>query len=340
MKTQAPQSAAGHAGNGRTSPPTARLIVYGNPAKPGLPPVLGALVQWARARHAALSLAADLAALLPEAEHPGPCFSVYGEAEARAQLEEAEQAAGAAPAPPALLVSLGGDGTLMRAVHQFWPFTAPVLSVNLGSLGFNASVEPAQITQALDDWAEGRAQTSPRMVIRVRWRREGQTLAETIAVNDVVLVKQYEARMIHFSLLQGQNLLSSFAADGLILATPTGSTAYNLSAGGPIVFPTLRALIATAICPHTLAARPMILPASPEVTMEFALRRPRDQAMLWIDGQEHWPMDQGDRVTVEALGEPVRLISSGSGQYFATLRQKLCWSGEFAPQAGPEDPPA
>jgi NAD+ kinase len=166
------------------------------------------------------------------------------------------------------------------------------------------------------------------MTIRVKWLREGQTLAESVAVNDVVLVKQYEARMIRFILKQGPSELASFAADGLIVATPTGSTAYNLSAGGPIVYPELRTLVVTAVCPHTLSSRPMILPPDPPVVMQFVLRRRRDQAMLWIDGQEHWPIAEGDQVSVQADPWPLRLISNGAEHYFTILRDNLSWSGE------------
>jgi NAD+ kinase len=173
------------------------------------------------------------------------------------------------------------------------------------------------------------------MTVRVRWMRGGQVMAETMAMNDVVLLKEYESRMIHFTMRQGETLLSSFAADGLILSTPTGATAYNLSAGGPIVYPTMQLLIATAICPHTLTARPMILPPTPAVNMEFKMRHASDRGQLWIDGQVRWPIAEGDVIAVEADPQPLRLIVSDSSQYFATLRRKLCWSGE--PPARPEN---
>lgn len=310
----------------------ARIVVYGNPDKARLPEVLRALAGWAGPRGIALSLARDIAQAFDPTQYPpnGGC-QVYDEDDPKEVTN---------PGQRGLLVSIGGDGTLIRAVRRFWPFQAPVLSVNLGSLGFNASVEPERVEQALDAWEQGQAQISERMAIRVCWLRGGNLLAESVAVNDVVLVKQYEARMIHFALRQGESLLSSFAADGLIVATPTGSTAYNLSAGGPIVYPTLRALVATAICPHTLAARPMILPPAPPVVMEFILRRSRDQAMLWIDGQERWPMEQGDRISVEAAPSPLRLISNGADYYFSTLRRKLCWSGELLPRDAEAEPAA
>ena len=304
---------------------TARIVVYGNPDKKRLPAILCDLAMWVEGNGLRLSVAREISpALEPPSSCPVKNFQVYQDEDPRDRIFDDHR--------QGLLVSLGGDGTLIRAVRRFWPLEVPVLSVNLGSLGFNASVEPERVIQALEAWRQGASEISERMAIQVSWVREGQVLAESMAVNDVVLVKHYEARMIHFILSQGEHQLTAFAADGLIVATPTGSTAYNLSAGGPIVYPSLQALIATAICPHTLAARPMILPPSPPVVMEFTLRHSRDQAMLWLDGQERWPIIQGDRVVIEAAKVPLRLISHGAGQYFATLRRKLCWSGEFHPK--------
>lgn len=319
-----------HSPTGAATRRAVRIVAYGNPDKPGLGPVLQALARWAAGHGAALAVAREIT---PGLEGTGAPYQVY-ENNGSSESPFDPQAAN-------LLVSLGGDGTLIRAVRRFWPLEAPVLSVNLGSLGFNASVEPDRVTDALDAWESGAAQLSERMTVRVRWIRDGKPLAETMAMNDVVLVKEYEARMIHFSLRQGGALLSSFAADGLILSTPTGSTAYNLSAGGPIIYPTLPVLIATAILPHTLTARPMILPPTPAVTMEFEMRHSSDKGLLWIDGQERWPVVDGDCIAVEAEPLRLRLIGSDATHYFATLRRKLCWSGE--PQvkdAGPRRNPA
>lgn len=303
------------------APTTARIVVYGNPEKAGIGTALATLARWAGRHQARLSVARDIApALEATAGGDGASYDVYEDGSPNGTLFDSLRGN--------LLVSLGGDGTLIRAVRRFWPLEAPVLSVNLGSLGFNATVEPECLGEALDAWAAGGGQLTERMVVRVRWEREGRTMAETMAMNDVVLLKEHDARMIHFTLSQGGAALSSFAADGLILATPTGSTAYNLSAGGPIAYPTMRMLIATAICPHTLTARPMILPPSPAIYMDFELRHTRDKGLLWIDGQERWPVAEGDRIAVEADPLPLRLVANDTSHFFATLRRKMCWSGE------------
>lgn len=320
------------------APPQAasRIVAYGNPDKPGVGPVLQELARWAARNQAALCVAREIAPFLDDPAAPATApFSVYEHNDQNGALFDALHGN--------LLVSLGGDGTLIRAVRRFWPLKAPVLSVNLGSLGFNASVEPQRLGEALDAWMRGAAPVSERMTVQLRWMRDGRTMAETMAMNDVVLLKEYDSRMIHFTLSQGGQALSSFAADGLILSTPTGATAYNLSAGGPIVYPTMRLLIATAICPHTLTSRPMILPPDPPVVMEFQMRHPRDKGLLWIDGQERWPVAAGDCIAVEADPLPLRLIASAASHYFATLRRKLCWSGEpnprpaaVPPRSGPD----
>jgi NAD+ kinase len=298
-----------------------RLIVYGNPAKPNIAPVLERLLGWCRERGARLSVSGDLIPLIPGGGLDDKGFEAYASAHgASCPVREGEQT---------LLVCLGGDGTLIHAVRRFWPANPPVLPVHLGSLGFNASVEPGQLGEALDAWIEGRVHLSERMLIRVILSDGRQVLADTVAVNDVVLAKRDEARVIHLTLHQDGELISSFTADGLIVSTPTGSTAYNLSAGGPIVYPTIRAMIATAICPHTLADRPVVLPPHPAVSMRFTPHYGVDRAILWVDGQDQYPMSATDVVTLEATAEPLRLVTLPGAQYFTRLRRKLCWSGDL-----------
>ena len=213
-------------------------------------------------------------------------------------------------------------------MRRFWPLTAPVIGVNLGQIGFNASVEPDHLCEVIELWEKGQATVSERMVLRVQLERGGRIEHESVALNDVVLAKRSETRMIHVMLRQGNELVSSFGADGLIVSTPTGSTAYNLSAGGPIVHPAMELLIATAICPHSLSARPVVLPPDPPVTLQFVPRHDTGEAMVWIDGQEGWPIAPGDRVTLKATDSPLRLVTSPETRYFERLRQKLLWNGD------------
>lgn len=295
-----------------------RIIVYANPAKPGVDDVIRKIYAWAANRDVTICLTEDLAAIGSDWSRPPEIYPY------------ANHAASPLHGGCELLVCLGGDGTLLHGARRFWPIQAAVLAVNMGSLSFNATVDVPHMTQAIEDWEGGRAGISERMILNVRNLRDGQVVREGVVLNDVVLSKHTDARLIHVELRQGGELVNGFAADGLIVATPTGSTAYNLSAGGPIMMPTLRVMVVTAICPHTLAARPVILPPNPSVQMQFMPHSGRRQAVVWLDGQEEWPIDPGDRIEIEADPRSLRLITLDSFKYFSRLRQKLSWSGKLS----------
>ncbi len=309
---------------GYVPPPLERLVVYGNPSKDGVAAVLVRLANWARERGIGLSVADDLA---PLAEGAGLRAELYPTQRNHGLPLEGEEAT--------LLVCLGGDGTLLHAARRFWPLKAPVLAVNLGMISFNASVDPGQELEVIEQWQAGQTRLSERMMLKVRQRRGDKVIQEGAVLNDVVLSKQIDSRLIHLTLSQGREQVASFAADGLIVATATGSTAYNLSAGGPIVFPTLRVMIVTAICPHTLTARPVILPAEQPVWMQFVPHHGRRQAVVWLDGQEEWPINPEDRIEVEAEPEALRLIVREDFEYFCRLRRKLSWSGDISDARDP-----
>ncbi|MCE5231514.1 NAD(+)/NADH kinase [bacterium] len=295
-----------------------RLIIYANPAKAGVGDVVQKIHAWASSRNLTICLTEDLASLSNGWPRPAEIYPCANHTTSPLR-----------PGGSELLVCLGGDGTLLHGARRFWPLYTPVLAVNMGSLSFNASVDVEHMVSAIEDWEAGRAGISERMVLRVCRRRDGEVLNEAIVLNDVVLSKHSDARLIHVELRQGGELVSGFAADGLIVATPTGSTAYNLSAGGPIVMPTLRVMVVSAICPHTLAARPVVLPPTPSVQMQFVPHMGRRQAKLWLDGQEEWPVEPGDKIEVEADPLSLRLITLESFRYFSRLRQKLSWSGKI-----------
>jgi NAD+ kinase len=298
-----------------------RIVVYGNPEKTGVEEVVRAVAEWCAPRSVVLAVSSELhegfLAPLPTSDENLKLYDANDPDDDPFSGQE-----------PSVLVCLGGDGTLLRAARRFWPLPAPVLGVNLGQLGFTASVEPDRVRQTLDQWELGRTRISERMALKVRWVRGGRAIEESIAINDVVLAKQSEGRLIHLTLRQGEEKVAAFGADGLIVSTPTGSTAYNLSAGGPIVHPDMRLLIATAICPHTLSARPVVLPPSPPLTLAFTFHRERNQAMLWIDGQKRWAIQPDDEITLEAAESPLRLIAGVTTGYFEKLRQKLLWNGD------------
>lgn len=223
-----------------------------------------------------------------------------------------------------LLLTLGGDGTLLRGARQVARHGTPVLGVNFGHVGFLTSAAPEELVSALDQALSGDIWLDERMMLAVRAESPDGTLrGEFLAVNDVVLHKGGVARMIRLAVRADGHEVGSYSADGIILATPTGSTAYSLSAGGPVIAPSVDCIIATPICPHTLAVRPLVLPASETVTVDVLT--PSGDLLLTIDGQEPAHLAPGDRVVVRRAPWPVRLVRFPGQTFFSTLRRKLGW---------------
>ena len=223
-----------------------------------------------------------------------------------------------------LLVTLGGDGTLLRGARMAAPHGVPVLGVNLGHLGFLTSLAPGELEDGLETLAAGTVVLDERMVLTVRAEGgDGAVHMETLALNDAVLHRGGVARMIRMAVSAHGEEVGTYSADGIILATPTGSTAYSLSAGGPIVSPTVDCIVATPICPHTLAVRPLILSAAETITIEVL--SPTEELILTIDGQESVNLIPGDRLVVERAPVPLRLVRFPGQTFFSTLRRKLRW---------------
>lgn len=220
-----------------------------------------------------------------------------------------------------VLATLGGDGTLLRAARVAGPAGVPVLGVNLGRLGFLTSVSLEELRGALEAIANGRHVIEERMALDVRVDGARESY---FALNDAVVHKGGFARIAAFRVLVGDEPAGAYAADGVIVATPTGSTAYSLSAGGPILEPSVQALVVTPICPHTLAVRPLVVPAGVEVVVEVVGRS--DEYILTIDGQRGCPLGAGDRVAVRRSGAPVRLVRLPGRSFFDTLQRKLARS--------------
>jgi NAD+ kinase len=227
-----------------------------------------------------------------------------------------------------LLLTLGGDGTLLRGARMVAREGIPVLGVNLGHLGFLTSAPRDEMEAGLSRWLAGEFSIDERLVLLVHTETaEGGRGRDHLALNDAVLHKGGAARVIRLSMTATRDVVGSYSADGIILATPTGSTAYSLSAGGPIVSPTVDCIIATPICPHTLGVRPLILPADETVTVEVL--SPTQELLLTIDGQESETLVPGQRVVVRRAPQPVRLVRFPGQTFFSTLRRKLKW-GDLA----------
>lgn len=223
-----------------------------------------------------------------------------------------------------LLLTLGGDGTLLRGARIVAPFGIPVLGINLGRLGFLTSVSREEVDEALARLVAGEMALDERMVLRIEAETsEGRRHGEYFAVNDVVLHRGGVARMIRMMVHAHGEEVGTYSADGIILATPTGSTAYSLSAGGPIVPPSIDCIIATPICPHTLAVRPLVLSASETITVEVLT--PTEGLILTIDGQHGEALRPGDRLVVCRAESTLRLVRLPGQTFFSTLRRKLAW---------------
>jgi NAD+ kinase len=237
-----------------------------------------------------------------------------------------------------LLVTLGGDGTLLRGARLVAERHTPVLGVNLGHLGFLTSIRPDELESTLDRILAGDYWLDTRFTLRARVvSRDGTVGTEYMALNDAVLHKGGFARVIRLAIFvrqeEDREEVGAYAADGIIVSTPTGSTAYSLSAGGAIVAPSMEALLATPISPHTLAVRPVVLPA--DRTIEIEVREPSAEVVLTVDGQEGEALGNGDRLVVSRGDATVPLVRLPGQSFFSTLRRKLHW-GAGAPVPPPD----
>ncbi|HEX4274827.1 MAG TPA: NAD(+)/NADH kinase [Bryobacteraceae bacterium] len=222
-----------------------------------------------------------------------------------------------------LAVVLGGDGTLLSAARAVGNRAIPVLAVNLGGLGFLTSIPVKDLFPQLEQALAGSHEITRRRMLRVKLVREGGIVAEYHALNDVVIAKSAIARIVDLEAWAGTNLICEYKADGLIISTPTGSTAYSLSAGGPIVYPTVNAICLTPICPHMLTNRPLIVPS--EMPIRIVSRARDEDAYLTVDGQIGSPLESGDAVECSIADFDVLLIRTPDKTFFEVLRQKLKW---------------
>ncbi len=231
-----------------------------------------------------------------------------------------------------LLVVLGGDGTLLSAVRALDGCEVPVLGVNLGRLGFLTEIALDELYPALERVLAGEIRPEPRTMLACSVERGGRVVAAHLVLNDVVLNKGALARISDFSVQVDGCRVSTYRSDGFIVATPTGSTAYNLSAGGPIVSPNLAAFVLTPICPHTLTHRPILVPDSAAV--EICLEFKNGEVYLTLDGQQGVELEEGDVVRVAKAARRVLLVRSPERDFFQVLRSKLHWGGHCQGEGG------
>lgn len=228
------------------------------------------------------------------------------------------------------VVSIGGDGTFLTAAHIVKFTEIPVIGINLGRVGFLANIEANNFTRCLKRIMNGEYQTLERMVLEIQLVRKGEVLKTFHALNDTY-INRTVARLISVSLWYGEEYITDYSADGLIVSTPSGSTAYSLSAGGPIVAPGLRAFLITPICPHSISERPIVLSADKAIRLKV---NSRTGMLFSVDGIDSIELETDDELTISYQGTNTNLIQFSQKSYFDTLRQKLNWGQQGGHKEG------
>jgi NAD+ kinase len=280
-----------------------QAAIISKPQKPEVAGILRDLIAWLEARRYHYLLDPDSAAYI-DAPNPIP----------RVDLPKHK---------PNLVIVLGGDGTLLAAARAFARTTVPILSVNLGALGFLTEIPLSDLYPTLEDWCSNCADIEIRSMMHAKHIRDGKVLREWDALNDVVVAKGTIARMGDFSVEIDGQAVATFRADGIIVSTPTGSTAYNLAANGPIVMSSVNALLVTPICPHLLTIRPIVTPG--ESTVDVRVVGVPNEIYLTVDGQEAIELHLGDYVHCRRSDASVRLLRHKPNGLFSVLRSKLKW---------------
>lgn len=227
------------------------------------------------------------------------------------------------PSLAGLIIVLGGDGTLLSVARLIEERDVPILGVNLGSLGFLTEIGMDELYPVLENVIRGDFTVENRIMLDVFIYREGKMVANYCALNDVVINRGTLARIVYLEIKINGLYVTTYRSDGLIIATPTGSTAYSLAAGGPIVYPTMNALILSPICPHTLTNRPIVIPD--DVKIEINLITPDEDALATLDGQVGYSLNYRDSIEVKKAKNTIKLIQSPGKNYYEVLRKKLKW---------------
>lgn len=291
---------------------TGRVAVVAKPDAPRAPVVVAGLVEWLHARRLAVTLDKETASLVPDGT---------GAAVPRSEIGTHAD----------VIVVLGGDGTLLSVARAVGDLGVPLLGVNLGGLGFLTATTLDEMYPVLDAYLAGQMVVEERMMLEASVRRRDRVVAEVLALNDAVIMKAAMSRIIDFVVAVDGESATAYRADGLIIATPTGSTAYSLSAGGPILVPTMDAVVLTPICAHTLTNRPIVLPGTQRIDVTLATNQ---EVMLTVDGQVGVGLREHDTVQVRRARARVRLVRMRRKHFFSVLRTKLKWGD--AGRTGPD----
>ena len=267
-----------------------------------------------------------------EAEKLGLWFEKRGieffseEMSAEETLNKSVEKASVVPNTVNWLVVLGGDGTMLGAARMLGRYGLPMLGVNLGGLGFLTGIPLEDLYPAIEMMIQGHLGVESRVMLENRVIREGKEILRFQVLNDVAINKMTLARIIDLDVTINEEFLTTFRADGLIISTPTGSTAYNLSAGGPILYPTMETFILTPICPFALTNRPIIFPDTDVIKIKLG-QNSKDRVVLTFDGQVGFDFYSGDELIISKSNEKIKLLSPPDHSYFEILRTKLKWGG-------------
>ena len=221
------------------------------------------------------------------------------------------------------MLVLGGDGTMIATARMLGDKEVPVLGVNYGGLGYLAEFRVEELYIALESILDGNYRLDTRVMLAVQLIRGDEEVTRTRVLNDAVINKSALARIIEIEAYLNQQFVNSFRADGLIVSTPTGSTAYNLSAGGPVIYPSMNAIVITPICPFTLSNRPLVVPD--DAVIELTLKTQQEDVALTLDGQVGFPLQVEDRVIIRKSRTTFNLVQPMNRNYFEVLRDKLRW---------------
>ena len=279
-----------------------RVGIVSKPGRADIPPLLRQLTTWLDGRGIAVRADEATAAYI---DLPG------GVARARV-------AAGCD-----LVIVLGGDGTLLSAARGVGDAEIPILAVNMGGLGFMMTTSPSELAVALEDVAQGNYDLDSRMVLAAQVERAGETVGSFLALNDIVVTKAAVARLLHLQAYADGEYICAYHSDGLIVSTPTGSTAYSLAAGGPVMTPAMSAICLTPICPHTISKRSVVLPAAARI--EVKVSGGDDNNFLSVDGQVGVKLKPNDRVRAWKADHAVKIVQPRNVRFFDVLRTKMGW---------------
>jgi len=285
-----------------------RIGIIAKKNKPEAAAIVRDLVEWLRPKKIKVYIEGEMGKLLSPTLREG-CWEPINREEVPTGVE--------------MIIVLGGDGTLLSVARQVWNRNVPILGVNLGGLGFLTEITLDELHPVLEKILRDDFAVNEREVLNAGVIRGGKRIAEFVVLNDAVINKGALARIIDLETTIDGEYLSTFRSDGLIISTPTGSTGYNLSAGGPIVYPSLHTIIITPICPHTLTIRPIIIPD--DVKIRALLKSSNEEVTLTLDGQQGFSLKFEDVVEVRKAEGRILLIKSPYRHYFELLREKLKW---------------